>query len=498
MRLRATADTRPNILVIMTDQQRRETVGCNPNAWIATPNLERLAREGVNFQRAYAACPICVPTRVTFMSGLHANRVWTDGVGSPMDNGGNVPDPDRTVASLLRRDGYTTAIVGKTHLKPYGCPLGFDESHLLENDPDVDYTRYLKRRCHSKKDFWHNCAYDGVFAHDTSLPFEDYAATWVTRWTNDYLRRQADARQPFFLWTSYFKPHNPYDPPAPYRGTIDPDTLPRPVRSEAEWQDKGRVYHERDAFYRARRKDAPVTEASIQEARARYCECVKMLDDDVGAIIATLEETGQWDNTTVIFTSDHGDLLGDHHLWHKTLAYEGSAGIPLLMRLPGETGAGQSTALAGTIDLAPTCLDMAGTPIPDDWQGRSLLPAYRETPDDWRDALYLECSYYPGTMTAICTDRWKYVHFVNGGEEELYDLAEDPDELKNRAADPSYGAERREMRRKLVELIRDEGPDWALAGHDLARLPFEPGYCRYSVHRPKMMPAPPGAPAMHG
>jgi len=485
--------TRPNILLIMTDQQRRQTVGANPGSWIDTPHIDRLAAEGVSFTDAYAACPICVPTRLTLLTGLHANRL---NVNEPaLDNGGGIPDASRTLPSLLRRAGYTTAVIGKTHVKPYGCDLGFEHSQLLENSDAVEYSRYLRQHGFNYKDVFHNAAYDGVWAYDARVPAEHFPAEWVTRNSVQYIRRQAGGAKPWFLWTSYFKPHNPYDPPAPYRGMLDASALPPPDAAEAELHEKPRVYDERRAFYLAKRKGVEPTQQDISNSRARYAECCLMLDDKVGRLVAALKESGQWDHTVVIYTSDHGDMLGDHHLWHKTLAYESSAGIPLVMRMPAARGAGQSAALASTIDLAPTCLALAGAEIPPEMPGRNLTDAYAATPADWRDELYIECSYYPSTLTAIRRGSWKYVHFINGGEEELYDLSADPAEVCNLAARDEYAGQKAELRRRLVELIRREGPAWALDGDDLAEVAFRPEYCRYSPARTAQsrLPAPPKA-----
>lgn len=481
-----------NIIVIMTDQQRRETVSANPGAWIETPNIDSIAKQGTNFQRAYAACPVCVPTRATFMSGLHANRMYTEGFGSPMDNTGNVPDLSKTLPNILKNAGYSTAVCGKTHLRPYGCNLGFEVSHLFENDPDVEYTKYLEENGFDYKDMMHDLGYSGVWEYKCKIPLEYYSSTWVKNKAIDYIRSQNGKDQPFFMWTSFLKPHNPYNPPEPYYGSIDHNTMPAPVKSEKEWSEKGEVYKYRKQFYDQRIENGPPSEEDILKARARYCETVKLIDDGVGEIFSALEETGQADDTAVIFVSDHGDLLGDHHLWHKTCAYEASAGVPMLMKVPGKTGMGQSRALASTIDLMPTCLDLAGLEVPPELQGKSLLRAYDNTPDDWRRNLYIECGYYPSTMTAIVKEYKKYIHYMNGGEEELYDLKNDPDELENLAYKKPHRKLRNKMRAELVELVKKEGPYWCIDGDDLAKIKYTPRHNYYGAHKDKRL-TPPGA-----
>jgi arylsulfatase A-like enzyme len=476
---------RPNILVVMTDQQRRETVGALPGAWFATTGIDRIAAEGVAFTRAYAECPICVPTRATFLSGLHAHQLDVPGFGAALDNGGTVTPEHPNLARSLARAGYDTAIIGKTHLQPYGCDLGFAESHLLENSCSdaVEYNRYLHGHGFQKDDYWHNSAYDGVWAYRSRVPLEHYGDAWVGRLSADYVRRQADGDHPFFLWASFYKPHNPYNPPAPYHGRIDPRSLPAPIRDDPDAASRGRVYREREAFYRARRAGREPTASDIQEARARYGECVQLVDDQVAALCEALRETGQWDNTAILFASDHGDMLGDHGHWHKTLAFESSAGVPLVLRVPGGARGARSDALVSTIDLMPTCLDLAGLPVPAALSGRSLLPLSLDPGTAGRDTLYLECSNFPGAWHAAVTRRWKYVHFVNGGEEELYDLHEDPEERRNLAGLPAFEDRRLRERERLVALLRTQGPAWALRSNRLAEIPFAASACRYTLEK---------------
>jgi len=478
---------KPNILVIMTDQQRRETVGSHPAAWIQTPHIDRIAREGVNFTRAYAECPICVPSRITFMTGKHAHEIDLPQYGSALDNGGAVLKGETTLPSILKAHHYHTAIVGKTHLAPYGCELGFEESHLLENSEDegnVEYTRYLREHGFEKDDYWHDSSYSGVQPYTSRVPLQHYGETWVGEKSVDYIRQQSGKEQPFFLWTSFYKPHNPYNPPAPYHGRVDPESLPVPATVEPTKFKRGRVHEERSTFYESKGATASLNPRKIQEARARYCECVQVIDDQIGAIIDTLVATGQWENTAIIFVSDHGDMLGDHGHWHKTLAYESSAGVPLLLKAPGLPRGEQSEELASTIDLMPTCLELAGIQLPTDIDGISLLEAARQPTRTQREALYLECSNRLSAWHAVVYENWKYIHFINGGEEELYDLNKDPDELSNLAGVPAFDKQQQSMRHTLRNTLKAQGPDWALTEEgELTECAYQARHCRYTLQK---------------
>lgn len=475
---------RPNILLVMTDQQRRDSLSVNPGGWIRTPNIDRLAQAGVNYRRAYATCPICIPSRFTLLTGLHANRAAPrpgEIPGTffhPLDNGGNVPDPEKTLPARLRRAGYATAVIGKTHMIPYYCPLGFDHSELMEMDPDDDYSRYLKQHGFDIADQRPNRGATGVRAYESPVPLEHYPSTWVTDRTIHYLEEQADVTSPFFLWCSYLRPHNPYNPPPPYHGSIDPKALPPPVAPpEAPLS----CYKDQVATlgYDTMRPDETMA------SRARYAECVRLIDDSVGRIVDTLKQTGQWENTVILFTSDHGDSQGDLGLWHKATALETATGVPLVLRIPDRPGGRTSERLACLEDLAPTCLDLAGLPVPDAMDGTSLLASEDASPGPEREALLIECGFYPATVTAICTKRWKYIHHMNGGFEELYDRETDPEERYNLA--DSQADRAREMRAALVALIRKEGAPWYLQDGDLRAIPYDPRYNYYTGQR---LPAP--------
>lgn len=476
---------RPNILVIMTDQQRRETVGVHPNAWIPTPNIDSLAQAGTNFTRAYAECPICIPTRVSFLNGKHAHEVELEGFGSALDNGGTILSDENTLPKLLQQAGYYTAIIGKTHITPYGVELGFDHSQLLENsDSDkVAYANYLTDNNFTRDDYWHDSSYTGTRAYESRIPLEHFGDSWVGRNTVDFINAQAESDKPFFLWSSYYKPHNPYNPPTPYYGRIDPNCIPAPSVSKDEAKEKGQVYEERKQFYLSKSGAWTPSMIETQEARARYCECVLLIDDQVGETIKALKDTGQWENTAIIFVSDHGDMLGDHGLWHKSQAYESSAGVPLILKAPEVPANRHSDTFASTIDLMPTCLDLAGLKIPENLDGLSLTQLAQSDGNHLRNELYLECCNRESAWHAIVSDHWKYVHYYNGGEEELYDLDNDPNELFNLAKKPQYLEQKSIIRGKLLKLIQKQGPQWAVEGNDFAECEFTPENCRYTTSR---------------
>lgn len=185
----------------------------------------------------------------------------------------------------------------------------------------------------------------------------------------------------------------------------------------------------------------------------------------------------------LLITTDHGDMLGDHGLWHKTAAYESAAGIPMLFRRPGQASEGPSDRLVSLIDLAPTCLDLAGVPIPATYPGRSLLARSAEHGTAGRDGVFIECGYFPSTLTAIRTARWKYVHHMNGGFEELYDLDNDPHELYNLTGNEMWRRTQGALRAALIDCVSREGAPWYLEHGDLRHIAYNPRYNYYTGQR---------------
>jgi arylsulfatase A-like enzyme len=476
----------PNILLITTDQQRYDHLGIAGVRGIDTPNLDRLGREGVHFDRAYTCCPICTPARVTLLTGQYpsVHRAWSIGVTPD-------PFPSPTIADILGAAGYATALLGKahfvrrddeashyagvddpspeffrTHSGPY---LGFDyvqtsRGHTTNGTPNMHYQTFLEEKGvdYSK---WYPDVY-GLHDHGATglwnIPAEYHDTTWVTdntiRWIEE--RTEAASNGPWFAWASYQDPHEPFLCPDPWYSSVRMEEVELyEGYREGEFQDKPRFYNEAyEAGFKTQpggqhpRTDIGCWESfndgngipsafNRQDLAGREREAlqatlgmVRFVDHGVGRLLETLERLGQVDNTVIIFTTDHGEIHGHHGLWHKGLfTYEDNQRIPLLIWGPG-TVAPQATvqSLANLVDIPRTVLSLVGIEAPQGMQGADLTPVLKGTADSVQDATIVELAatknVYQQTMI---TSRHKLVVYRDFDEGELYDLAEDPDQYVN-------------------------------------------------------------------
>ncbi len=431
----ADAGRRPNILLIYTDDQRFDSLSITGNPWIETPNLDRIASEGVLFQRAYVTTSRCCPARVSMLTGkvAHVHGVWN-----------NHPDRDflldhRTVADVLQAAGYRTAWIGKWHLpNEGGGPVrGFDHWVSYEG-PGSHFGQPLN-------------------VNGETRATEGFQADRLTDLALEFLASERDVEQPFFLTLAFKNPHVPLTPAARHAGLLAERKIPLPA-SAADPPERLPLFYRRLARESRHSIDDPQT--FDREARA-YWELVLSIDDNVGRVLEALEASGELQHTLVVATTDNGQLMGEHGLQQKGLSYEPSIRVPLAMRLPGEIPAGTVTdRLALNVDLMPTLLELAGVSVPEDLQGTSLAPLWRDPAAAWRERfLYLAPGFGQGAVVerAVVEARWKYVHIdVEGQREELlFDLHADPDERENLARDPAHTAELERLREAMrAELER--------------------------------------------
>jgi arylsulfatase len=371
----------------------------------------------------------------------------------------------------LRKAGYYTAGIGKMHMMPKWGPFGFRYLDLVEGkaDRNSQYTDYLEARgwAGRQRQAKGEALRFGIYT--SALPAGETidafigrrAARWLQGWEEE---------QPFFLWVSFCNPHFPFDPPEPYDTLYDPSEVPLPVWKEGEMQHKPTQRQ----LQRERGYDQ-VTEAEMRKMVAHYYGNLSLVDDQVGRVLDVLAQKGLDGNTLVAFTSDHGDHLGDHRLLLKSgvTFYDISVRVPFLVRYPEAFPVGAvCEELVESIDLAPTVLDVAGVPVPETMQGRSLVGLTEGAILDWRDDAFSEIDLRlnpgmhgpndPGSrdyVAMVCTRGWKYVHFPNLGIGELYNLQQDPHELDNLFYDPAYSGQVSEMRLRLLNrFMRNQRP----------------------------------------
>ncbi|GAA1484073.1 arylsulfatase [Brachybacterium fresconis] len=459
--------SRPNIILVCVDEMRADAMGVAGNEHIDTPNLDDLARGGYRFTRAYTATPTCVPARVALFTGMSQERHGRYGYRE----GISFPDAyPVTLQSTLGAAGYQTYGVGKMHVFPDRARCGFDEvllhdgflhtSRRLSRGPSAaidDYVEFLRRETGDPRADYQET---GIGCNAmTARPWEREERLHPTRWVADesfrFLERR-DPSRPFFLYMSFHRPHAPFDPPAwlwkKYRGREIP---PRPLGDWVSRFDEHRRDHGSEAEFGAQK------ESTHQQVRAGYYGSIEFIDLQLNRLRETLSDHDLTQDTVIVFVSDHGDMMGDHDMYRKSVGYEGSARIPLVLHVPprlreGWGAPGEVGTITELRDVMPTLLDLAGVEVPDGVDGQSLRPATAGAAG--REHLHGEhliSSLGRHSMQWIRSQRHKYLWFSGDGHEQLFDLEDDPQELHDLAGDPAHEAELARHRALLVDALRD-------------------------------------------
>ena len=420
--------SKPNLLFIMPDQLRHDFLGCYGADFVSTPHIDRIAREGVRYDRAYSPHPACVPARIALLSGQNAIRNGVLG-------NGNTLRPDHaalgmaTWPELLAAVGYYTSAIGKMHFYPWDAPMGFAHRVICEDKRWIkiedDYHRYLAARGHRK---YHGNEHEGYFENKgaivSKLPWDCYWDYFVGQAAAQTIR-EYDGEQPFAMMVGFPGPHCPYDPTREFLDRVDEAAMPPavPDAGDTPLLRKGNVAGLKGAWNGVDYSE--FTTAHKTKIRAHYAAMVMQIDHEVGEILAVLEERGMLDNTVVIFSSDHGDYLGDHNLMAKSSFYEGSCHVPLLVRAPGTEAGRASDALVSLTDVTAMLLAFAGQEVPGYMEARvpSGLGIEAGPP---RETLF---GMNSGAWMAY-DGCWKLAKYSTG-EQTLFDLEEDPLEQRN-------------------------------------------------------------------
>lgn len=476
---------KPNVLVIFADQMRADTMGCAGHPLIKTPNLDRLAREGIHFQRAYSPDPICVPARASFTTGNYPHKC----TGSK-NNSGRIRDDQIKIAELFGQNGYRTYASGKLHYVPYSPPgtprllHGFQRCALHESGriiqqfgPDgtveglEDYHDYLNRVGWGGYGRAHGLGNNDIHPAPAPMPAEHYVDAWVCSRALEFLgeHRRDHAGKPWFMFMSFPKPHAPYDPPRPYDTLYDPREVPVPFRArETERQPRTptkqveKKTHGWDLW----------SPQMYQVARAHYYGQVTFQDLQIGRMLTYLEETEQLANTVIVYTADHGDLLGDFGFFAKSSFYRGSVDIPLIVHWPMRLQRGlRPDALVGLQDLLPTLAELASIPLPQPVDGMDLSNLLEGRPFQRREFYVSYCMSSPNQLYMVADAYHKYLYSQVGPYEELYDLVHDPDELTNIAVEPRAETTLKLMRRRLREWALANGETQIIDGDSVAQAP---------------------------
>lgn len=440
--------TRPNILWLCTDQQRFDTIRALGNSLIRTPHIDSLIDDGVAFTQAYCQSPVCSPSRASFLTGRYPRTTGC------RQNGQTIPEDEVLVSRLFADAGYRCGLAGKLHLS--SCSEGKPEhriddgyhdfrwSHHPQPDwPENAYSQWL----HAKGTSW-----EEVYSGKTDgyviegAPAEFHQTTWCAEMAIDFIK--GNQQRPWFFSFNCFDPHHPFDPPPEYMAKYNPEEMPLPRRAQdlaakpsfqqldAEW-----AHNSPGEFH-----SGAINDNQRRRVTAAYYAMCELIDDQVGRILQCLDETGQRENTIVIFMSDHGEMLGDHDIYFKgPHFYDEAIRVPLVVSWPKKFRRNHRvTGLTELIDLAPTLLEAAQLSVPERMQGKSLLPHLTGDADPGRHRDHVFCEYYNswthgdayGTM--LRNQHSKIVVYHGTDQGELYDLDADPDELHNQWDSPDH------------------------------------------------------------
>ncbi len=442
---------RPNILLIHADQHRWDCLGAYGHRQIKTPHLDRLAADAVRFDNSFCPYPVCTPSRYSLLSGLYVRQHggWS--------NRSTLAPGIATFPRLLRDAGYRTKAIGKMHFTPTYLDVGFSEMALSEQDGDGrmddDYHRELRAhdlvdaddiidqrgefRKRAPKSYWETCG-----AKTSNLPEAWHSTTWIGDRAVKTLETWTDSGN--LVMTGFIKPHHPFDPPEPWDRMYDPQDMDLPPG----WLDA--VPGEDRRFHRGYFPNDELTESVMRLVTAYYYATISHIDHQVGRMIGLLERRDLYDKTLIVYTADHGELLGFHHMLLKGgPLYDPLAKVPLLIKFPGNRDGGAVREnLVNNIDVAPTLLRQAGVDVPADMAGLDLADASAD-----REMVFSEDRL--GRMVMARSRRHKLLLPSGRGKGLFYDLQTDPLEMTNRIDDPSYGSVINEHRRAIA--------DWTMA-----------------------------------
>ncbi|MEQ8343631.1 MAG: sulfatase-like hydrolase/transferase [Marinovum algicola] len=478
-------DTRPNILFICTDQQRGDSLGCTGAGWAVSPNLDALAAEGALFRNCYVQNPVCSPSRASLFTGKYVANHGLYANGVPL------AEDQRMFTKTLSEAGYDCGMIGKQHLAPCDTwrtePRRDDGYRVFEwaHGPnhralENDYHRWLRKthpaifaRIFPDRGANENTEYSNQSRTGTPIdhvPKEAHYSHWVAERAIDFISHpRADA--PFFLMANFFDPHHSFGAPQEFRDMIDADAIAPITTKPGELDEKPaphRAYSEK-SYSGTAPGFQEYTAEQIKEIRAQYWAMIALIDHEVGRILAALEVAGMAENTLVVFSSDHGEMLGNHQqLLKGPQLYDDLTRVPLIARWPREIAPGAEVSeLVQWIDLPATFLAASGCAPAAGGQGASLLPLARGQAVDWRSWALCEYRYSgfatdPLIMTTMLRHGdWKLI--VWHGEPacgttrdgELYNLAEDPGELDNLYHRPEHAGQRRRMKALLRDAMAE-------------------------------------------
>ena len=460
--------SRPNVLLFFTDQQRFDTIAALGNGVIRTPNLDRLCAEGTAFTSAYSPSPVCVSARCSLHYGQYP---WRTGC---YDNGYDMPTDRPSFMDVLTEAGYRTHGIGKCHFTPDGHALrGFQsretqEECTIRND---DYVAHLHANGFEHVSDPHGARGQMYYTPQLAqMPARLHPTQWIGDRSVAFVEQQADANEPWMLFSSFIHPHPPFAPPVPWNKLYRVGSMPLP-KLPADFESLHTYINRRQNRYKYR--DRGLDMNLIRLIRAHYYACISFIDFQIGRMLSALEESGQLDDTLILFTSDHGEYLGDYQCFGKRGMHDSAARIPLIARMPGRFDGGQIVdEPANLVDIAPTILQTTGCKIADHELDGADLRAVASGDAD-RAGGISQFNSGPNGVYMLAAKRWKYIYSAPDDKELLFDAVEDPLETRNKATAPFMSGVRDEMKTALIAALRAGGEEAALDGDDWRRYPVQ-------------------------
>lgn len=468
------------MLLICVDQMRGDALSAAGHPVVRTPHLDELADQGTRFEHAYSATPTCVPARVALFTGQsqerHGRYGYRDGV--PFGQAHPV-----TMQGELRAHGYQTQAIGKMHVFPERSRCGFDDVRLHDGflhfsrrggvERFDDYLSWLRRQ--PGEDPFDDGMADGIgcnsmVAAPWSRPERLHPTNWVVSETIHWLDRR-DPTVPFFAYVSFHRPHAPYNPPQwAWDAYID---RPRADPPRGDWIG-GFEEFRRDDFHQT--VMGRLDPGTHHRAATGYYGLITHLDHQINRLIEALSDRELLDDTAIVFVSDHGDMMGDHDMYRKSVGYEGSAKVPMIVRpaprFAPDAPRGQVVPDVTELrDVMPTVLELAGVPVPESVDGRSLLGHVTGSPGPWRSEIHGEHVHFGQSLQWVTDGRRKFLWASGRGVEQFFDLEADPQELHDLSGDPDRAAEVADWRERLVGYLTDRPEGFVADGQLVAGRP---------------------------
>lgn len=450
---RRTVAQRPNIIFIMTDDHAAHAISAYGSKLIQTPNIDRLAKEGMKFENCFVTNSICTPSRAAILTGKYAHLN-----GVPVFN--HIDNTQPLLSKYMQQAGYYTGMIGKWHLggnapqRPDdGKPAGFDYWNILPGQ---------------------GAYFDPVMIENGQRKkYPGYTTDVITDLSLEFMQKRPQDK-PFFLMYHHKAPHRNWQPDEKHRKQFENFEVPLPATFDDDYKGKSDASRQATMHIDVDLNDndlkmkppaglsgAALKKWKYQRYMRDYLACVASVDDNIGRVLAWLDQRGLAQNTIVIYTSDQGFFLGEHNFFDKRFMYEESLRMPFLMRWPGQIKAGSvSKGMILNVDFAPMMLDAAGAKVPADMQGRSFLPLLTgRVPRDWRTSMYYRY-YHPGHHNVaahygVRTQRYKLIFFNKLNQWELYDLQKDPREMNNVYSAPAYAKTVEELKREMQRLKKE-------------------------------------------